>query len=98
MKKITIKGQNYPCRITMGALRRFKKETGRDVSGIKENDLSDIATLLWCCVVSACNADGVPFSMNIDDFADCIEPGEMVGFAESLTANTEKKTAKAVTM
>ncbi len=98
MKEITIKGQDYPCRITMGALRRFKRETGKDVSELKENDVSDSVTLLWCCVASACNADGVPFSLSVDDFADCIEPSEMGAFTEALTTNAEKKTAKTVTM
>ena len=29
--KIIIGGKEYPCRVTMGALLRFKRETGHDV-------------------------------------------------------------------
>lgn len=31
MKKIKIKGQEYPCRVTMGAMVRFKRESGKDI-------------------------------------------------------------------
>ena len=57
--QISINGKAYPCRQTMGAMLRFKRETGREVTESSEGSLSDIVTLLWCCIVSACNADKV---------------------------------------
>lgn len=74
MKTITINGKEYPCRVTMGALLRFQRETGKDASQIGQNDVSDLITLLWCCVVSASKADGVEFSMSVLDFADRLDP------------------------
>ena len=32
MKKIQVYGKEYPMRMTMGAMRRFKQETGMEVS------------------------------------------------------------------
>lgn len=43
MKKIQIKGKEYPCRVTMGAMLRFKRESGKD---IREIDQSDIGVML----------------------------------------------------
>ena len=54
MNKIRIGGKEYPCQMTMGALLRFKKETGREVTEVKGDSISDMITLLWCCVASVC--------------------------------------------
>lgn len=77
MKKIHINGQAYPVRMTMGALLRFKRETGKDVSEIKGNDIADMAILLWCCVASASKADGVEFNLSLEAFADALDPDSL---------------------
>lgn len=56
--KVTVAGKEYPCRQTMGAMLRFKRETGREVTDMTDG-VSDLCTYLYCCVVSACMADGV---------------------------------------
>lgn len=78
MKKIEIKidGKEYPCRQTMGAMLRFKQETGKEVTEIGGN-LSDICAYLFCCVASACRKDNVPFDMSLMDFADSITPDDL---------------------
>ena len=55
MKKVEIKIGNevFPCRQTMGAMLRFKQETGREVTEIDATSFTDICTFLWCCIVSA---------------------------------------------
>ena len=47
MKKtiVTIDGQEYPCRPTMGAMLRFKRETGKEVNEI--TGLSDWIAYLY---------------------------------------------------
>lgn len=73
MKKveITINGKAYPCRQTMGAMLRFKMETGKEVSAIS-NDVTDMCTYLFCCIASACKHDGVEFGLSLMDFADSV--------------------------
>lgn len=73
MQKININGKEYPCQMTMGAVRRFKSETGREVSELGSKDLSDLVVLIWCCVVSACNAKDVQFDMDLEKFADSMD-------------------------
>ena len=80
MKKkiqIIISGKTYPCRPTMGAMLRFHQITGREVTDISPDSVSDLLTYLYCCVASASKADGIPFEMELMDFADAIAPEEM---------------------
>ncbi len=94
MKKITIYGKELPMRMTMGAMLRFKRMTGKDVEEIG-NDVTLLVTFMYCCVASACNADGVEFGMDLEKFADGMSVEDMNGFAETLTAApTDEKKSK----
>lgn len=91
---ITIKasdGKTYPCRVTLGAMRRFKQETGRDPDSI--NGVADMSVFIWCCCMSACNADGVEFGVSLDDFCDLVDVSTLSEFTEAI-APVEKKTTK----
>lgn len=90
MKEVEIYKQKYPMRMTMGAMLRFKRMTDKDVEEIG-NDVTLMVTFMYCCVASACNADGVSFSMDLDKFADCIGLDDLNGFTEALTAAPGEK-------
>lgn len=95
MKTITFKGAELPCRVTMGAMVRFKRESGKDVSEMTQNDVADLVLFLWCCVASACNADGIDFDVSFDRFADSLEPEALAAFCEGMNEeNGQKKTGK----
>ncbi len=89
MKKveIVINGKAYPCRETMGAMLRFHRETGRDATKMDPSSVSDLCTYLWCCVSSACKADGTDFGMSLMDFADAVTAGDMTAWAAGLAGN-----------
>ena len=87
--EIMINGKAYPCRQTMGAMLRFKKETGKEVTEISGN-LSDICAYLYCCVVSACKKDNVPFDMSLMDFADSITPDDLNQWTEVVNGTAEQ--------
>lgn len=91
MKKIEIRidGKEYPCRQTMGAMLRFKQETGKEVTEIGGN-LSDICAYLFCCVASACKKDNVSFDMSLMDFADSITPDDLNQWTEVVNGTTEQ--------
>lgn len=86
--KITVGGVEYPCRATMGAMLRFKRETGREVTEIDAKSVSDLALWLWCCVVSACSADGVTFELSLMEFADLLSPETLRQWTASHEAST----------
>ena len=92
LTKITVKGKEYPCRVTMGALVRYKKESGNDVSQMTEADIAGMILFVWCCVCAACSADDVPFGISFEKFADMLEPGDINGFFDAMP-DVEKKTA-----
>ena len=68
----------------MGALLRFKKETGREASTLMGTDLEGNITFLWCCIVSACKHDGKEFGLSLMDFADAIDADDVNGWAKQL--------------
>lgn len=95
MNKIEIDGKQYPCRITMGAMLRFKRETGKDASQMDQSDIGDLVTFVWCCIASASKADGVEFGMELMDFADRLDPEALTGFVNEMAkagGDPEKKT------
>ena len=89
--KLPVGGKEYPCRVTMGAMVRFKNEAGKDVSALKQDDITELVLFIYCCVKSACNADKIPFDYDFETFADLMEPGEINTFYEDM-GGEEKKT------
>ena len=62
--------------------------------------VSDLCTYLYCCVVSACRADGVEFGMGLTEFADNLSPADLQAWSTALAdadggagedADSEKK-------
>lgn len=91
---ITIDGKDYPCRMTLGAMVRFERLTGKDVSKMDTSSISEMATLLYCGVKSACNVDGMEFGLSLDDFCDNLSTDEIAKWAETMkpaSVNEEKK-------
>ena len=44
--EITINGTAYPCSPTMGAMLRFKEQTGREITQIDPSSLNNLYTYL----------------------------------------------------
>lgn len=92
--EITINGEAYPCYQTMGAMLRFKQETGREVTDINVESFTDLVTYIWCCIVSACKRTGKQFDMSLMDFADAVTPEDMAEWTDHVLqqpANTENE-------
>lgn len=70
----------------MGAMLRFKQETGREITEIDPTSLTDLCAYLWCCIVSAAKREGKQFNYSLMDFADSIDPGDMQKWNEAITA------------
>lgn len=94
-KSIVINGREYPSRLTMGAMLRFREETGHDVSRMASDDIKDLIVFIWSCCVSACNADKVEFGYSLMDFADNIEPGVIKEFYKETEEQSEQAAQQA---
>lgn len=93
MKKTKIKvgDKEYPCRVTMGAMVRFKNESGKDVSKLEKANISELVLFVYCCVKSACNADKVEFDYDFQSFADLMEPDAANSFYEDMGGEEKKR-------
>lgn len=91
MGKVKIEGKEYPFRMTMGALMRFKRETGKDVSRMEATDLTENLILIWCCIMSACVVDNVVFEWSAQELADRLGPEDVAQLVNELSAGTEEK-------
>lgn len=93
MKKTKIKvgDKEFPCRVTMGAMVRFKNESGKDVSKLEKNNISELVLFVYCCVKSACNADKVEFDYDFQSFADLMEPDAANSFYEDMGGEEKKR-------
>lgn len=82
MKKainIQVGERTYPFRMTLGAMLRFKRATGKDLAkeALDDENLEEVAELLYACIASASAADKVPFDMSFEDFCDCLSAEDM---------------------
>ena len=96
MKKTKIKvgDKEFPCRVTMGAIVRFKNESGKDVSKLEKTNISELVLFVYCCVKSACNADKVEFDYDFESFADLMEPDAANSFYEDMGGEEKKRPTK----
>lgn len=88
--KIVVGKKEFPCRVTMGAMLRFQRESGKDVKELNSGSLVDLTTFLWCCVMSACAADGVTFGYSLDEFADRIDADSVTQFYSAMEGEKKK--------
>lgn len=94
MAKIEIKinGEAYPCRPTMGAMLRFKEQTGKEITELDTNSFTDLCTYLWCCIKSACAREQKQFDLSLIEFADSIDPDDMNAWAAAVQAENGGET------
>jgi len=88
MKKVEIlvNGKAFPCRPTMGAMLRFKRETGRDITEMDAKSVTDTVTYLWRCVKAGCAREHVDFDLSLMDFADNIDMEQIKRWAEAASS------------
>lgn len=99
---ITIQGRTFPCRQTMGAFLRFKRETGHEATDMT-GSMTDMLTFLYCCIVSACQADGIafqwldasgtPHDYTLIDFADRVAVDDLNQWTEQMQAQADADAA-----
>lgn len=91
--RININGTAYPCRPSMGAMLRFKQETGKEITEMKPENFSELCTYLWCCVVSGSEREKLGFNMTLMEFADALTPDDMVNWQKEVAANQKEAAA-----
>lgn len=94
--EITIDNKTYPCRLTMGAYLRYKRETGKDFTEDKVDNAS-VCTLMWCSAVSSTKHDlQMDFPLSLEEFADSIDPATAGLWFTNAMEGVTKATEEAV--
>ena len=73
-----------PCFSTMGAMLRFKRETGKEATTVDGSSLTDLVTYVWCCALSASALEGEPLKMSLEDFADRLQPADIEAWSKQM--------------
>ena len=79
----------------MGAMLRFKQETGKEITEINASSFTDLCTYLWCCVSAASNREGKEFNMSLLDFADSITPEDMAEWNQAIASESTEESDRA---
>ena len=90
--KIVINGKTYPCYLVMGAFLLFKRETGKDVSQLQQENLEDLLMLMWCCLKCSAQAAGQEFPFDFETFCNTITPDMLTLWNAQISSMDEKKT------
>ena len=101
MKKVKVGGKELPVRMTMGAMLRFNRATGKDFKDLGNLTIEDLCQLLYACMQSASKADGIDVSdITLEDFMDSIDGTNIGQLAEEIgmkmVANDDGKEKKSV--
>lgn len=86
MKKnvITMNGVQYPCRLTLGAIKAFKEQTGKELSDIGA-DMVALGTLIHIAAGKSCQKEKKPFPwQSADELLDDLDLADMPALVEEL--------------
>lgn len=89
--EIEINGERFACMPTMGAMMRFKEETGKEVTEIKTDSVTELCTYLWCCVKAGAKREGKKFNLSLMDFADALTPEELEEWVRTVGDESKKE-------
>lgn len=92
MKTITIKGKQYPMQMSMGTMRRYKRNTGKEFDKIETVD--DTIELVHAALESTCHNEGVEYNLTSDDLADALTIEQFAEISASLMPQSDQHTAE----
>lgn len=93
---VTIRGKQYPCYMTMGAMVYFKRLAGKDVSHLDPTDVEESLAFFYCMMRAASKAEGAEFDADFgsyEDFANAITPDEMQQWQQWQAEQAEEEQA-----
>lgn len=88
--EIIVNGEAFPCEPTMGAMLRFRQETGKEITDIDPKSLTDLCTYIYCCVVSAAKRHDKKFDMSLMEFADNLSPDDLAQWSAMMAEQKEE--------
>ncbi len=88
---ICLCGRELPFRVTMGAMLRFHRLTGVEAMKMDSNSTEQLLAWIYCCVQSACKAEGVEFTTDFETFCDQLTPQDVEQWNALMAEQNAKK-------
>jgi hypothetical protein len=88
---VKIKGKEYPIEVTMWALLQFKRDKGKAVSELKDDDQEDMVYYSYLCVKGACMRAQIDFKMSFEDYILYVEGDPLEALLLSKIGEEKKK-------
>ena len=88
---VKIKGKEYPIETTMWALLQFKRDKGKALSDLTDDDEEDMVYYTWLCVKGACMRAGMDFDMSFEDYTLWVEGDPTEALLLSKAVDPKKK-------
>lgn len=63
---------------------RFKDLSGKEITEIETNAISDLIKFLWCCTVSACAREKLEFPLSMMEFADALDQQQLLAWQAAM--------------
>ena len=96
-KSIIIDGKEYPCFQTLGANFDFKDVTGKEVSKIDPESITELAAYMWATIKGACTRQGIEFPYQTPrELAYHLDENSIVEWSAMMEANESKKKSTAM--
>ena len=96
MLKVKVGKKELPVRMTMGAMLRFNRATGKDFKDFGSLTIEDLCQLLYACMQSASKADGIDTSeITLEDFLDGVDGSNITALAEQIGMKIERNAESA---
>lgn len=81
---ITIGGAKYPCRLTLGVIKAFKDQTGKELADIG-TDMVALGILIYIAAGKSCQKEKKPFPwQTADELLDDLDLNDMPTLVEEL--------------
>lgn len=89
---IEVGDKKVSCRLTMGAMLLFKRETGKSVDQLDGSaDMELLLQFMYCCVKCSCKAEGIDFDVDFETFCCTITPQDVAQWSQSVNGGETKK-------
>lgn len=89
---VIIEGKEYPCVPTLGANFDFKDMTGKEVTQIDPESITELLTYMWAVLKGACRRAGIAFPYETPrDLADVCGNEELEAWSAIMNAGAYKK-------
>lgn len=94
-RTITINGKEYPCFRTLAANFDFKDATGKEVTHLDQEAITELVVYMWATIRAACTRTGVDFPYpTARDLAYHLDESDIEQWGKIISGDSPAATSK----